>query len=215
MFVGHYSASLAAKAADRRVPLWVYAAAAQWLDVLWSLLLLAGVEKVAGNPSRIEGLDFIYYPYSHSLLAALLWSVIAFGVTRFALRTSSRSAMLVAAVVFSHWLLDLVAHHPDLPLWPGSNAKVGLSLWDLGPGEHLLEILLLTIGGVAWALSERRWIAPAIFVAIATLLMIGSGATKPRSTSVDSVHIALVSLASYLGIILVAFLLDRRSRRAS
>lgn len=211
MFVGHYSASLAARAVDRRVPLWTYVAAAQWLDILWSLLLIAGVERVAGDPSRTEGLDFISYPYSHSLVAALLWSLIALMLARLALRTSFRSAMVIAAVVFSHWLLDLIVHHPDLPLWPGSSARLGFSLWDLGSGEHLFEVILLAIAGTVWAIRERRWIAPSIFVAVAAALMAASGAAKPQSTSVDPLRIGLLSLATYVGFVFLAFLVDRRS----
>lgn len=214
MFVGHFSTSLAARAADRRVPLWLYVAAAQWLDIVWAVLLLAGVERVSGDPSRSEGLDFISYPYSHSLLAALLWSLIWLVVIRAALKTSLRSASLVAAVVFSHWILDLIVHHPDLPLWPGRSPKLGLSLWDLGSGEHLIEIVLLAIAGTAWGISERRSIAPAIFVGIGTLLMIGAGAAKPQSTAINPVQIALVSLATYAGFTFVAVLLGGPSRRS-
>ena len=212
MFVGHFSASLAAKAADRSVPLWVYVAAAQWLDIVWSVLLLAGLERVSGDPSRSEGLDFISYPYSHSLVAALLWSLISLVVIKAALKTSLRSAALVAAVVLSHWVLDLIVHHPDLPLWPGRSPKLGLSLWDLGSGEQLIEIVLLAIAGIAWGISERRWIAPAIFVGIGALLMLGSGATKPQSIAVNPVQIGLVSLTTFAGFTLMAFFLGGRSR---
>jgi hypothetical protein len=212
VFVGHFSASLAAKAADRSVPLWVYVAAAQWLDIVWSVLLLAGLERVSGDPSRSEGLDFISYPYSHSLVAALLWSLIPLVVIKAALKTSLRSAALVAAVVLSHWVLDLIVHHPDLPLWPGRSPKLGLSLWDLGSGEQLIEILLLAIAGIAWGISERRWIAPAIFVCIGALLMLGSGATKPQSTAVNPVQIGLVSLTTFAGFTLMAFFLGGPSR---
>lgn len=212
MFIGHYSASLAAKSSDRRVPLWVFVGAAQWLDIVWATLIILGIEKVAGDPSRTEGLDFLSYPYSHSLMAALVWSAAAFVAARFAFRTDLKSAGLVAAALFSHWLLDLIVHHQDLPLWPGKSPKLGLALWDLGRGEQAIEVILLAIAGIAWGMSERRWFASAVFVGVAAMLMIGSGATKPRSNIVNPIQIGLVGLATYLGMTFIAYLLERPRR---
>lgn len=213
MFIGHYSASLAARSSDRRLPLWVYVGAAQWLDIVWAMLIVFGVEKIAGDPSRTEGLDFTSYPYSHSLLAALLWSALAFIAARIALKADPKSAGLVAVVVFSHWLLDLVVHHQDLPLWPGKSPKLGFALWDLGHGEQAIEIILLAMAGIAWGISQGRWFVSAIFVGIAAMLMIGSGATKPHSSIVSPVQVGLVGLAIYLGMTFVAYLLDPDARR--
>ena len=46
MFVGHYGVSYAAKPFAPRVPLWVWFIAVQWLDVIWSVLVLTGIEKL-------------------------------------------------------------------------------------------------------------------------------------------------------------------------
>jgi hypothetical protein len=54
--------------------------------------------------------------------------------------------MLVGALVFSHWALDLVVHRPDLPLWPGASPKVGLGLWNSIVGTILVEWALFSAG---------------------------------------------------------------------
>src|SRR3989442_8660703 len=129
MFVGHHGVSFAAKRADKTIPLWVLFIAVQLLDVFWGVFVLLGVEKVRVVPgfTRTNALDLYYMPYTHSLVAAVLWSAAAFAVYRLAARRGSIAALVVAAAVFSHWILDLVVHVPDLPLYDDT-AKVGLGL---------------------------------------------------------------------------------------
>ena len=78
MFVGHYGVSFAAKRADRTIPLWTLFLAVQLLDVIWAPLILLGVEKVRIVPgfTATNPLDLYYMPYTHSLVAALVWSVV-------------------------------------------------------------------------------------------------------------------------------------------
>lgn len=149
VFVGHYAVSFAAKRAAPTVPLWVLFIAVQLLDVAWAPLVLFGVEKVRIVPgfTASNPLDLYYMPYTHSLLAALLWSLGAFVCYRFvASRGSRAAAVIVAAAVFSHWVLDLVVHRPDLPLYDNT-AKLGLGLWNLPGPAFALEIALL-FGGM-------------------------------------------------------------------
>src|SRR3954447_19026816 len=115
MFAGHYGAGLGAKAAERRVPLWVLFLAVQLLDVVWAVLVLLDVEKVKVVPRLLDASDyrFDFYPWSHSLTAAVGWSLLAYAAVRVAAPVawrSSRAARLVAAAVFSHWPLDLIVH---------------------------------------------------------------------------------------------------------
>src|SRR5215471_1915811 len=119
MFVGHYGVSFAAKKSDPEIPLWVLFVAVQLLDVAWAPLVLAGIEKVRIVPgvTASNPLDLYYMPYTHSLVYAL--------VTR--RRPAATAALIVGAAVFSHWVLDLVVHRPDLPLYDNA-AKVGLGL---------------------------------------------------------------------------------------
>jgi hypothetical protein len=128
MFVGHYGISFAAKKADASIPLWVLFIAVQLLDVAWAPLVVLGVEKVRIVPgiTTSNPLDLYYMPYTHSLVAAILWSVGAFVLYRLVAPPSHRvAAVLVALAVFSHWVLDLLVHRPDLPLYDDA-AKVGL-----------------------------------------------------------------------------------------
>src|SRR5712664_3748308 len=110
MFVGHYGVSFAAKRGDRSIPLWVLFLAVQLLDVFWSFFVLVGIEKVRIVPgiTASNPLDLYYMPYTHSLVAALLWSLAAYFLYRLAApRSRKAAAFVVAAAVFSHWILDL------------------------------------------------------------------------------------------------------------
>ncbi len=150
MFVGHYSAALAAKAAEPRGPLWTYVAAAQLLDIGWSSLVMAGVEKVRFDPD-LPGSFLVldYMPFTHSLPAAILWLLAGAGLCRWLMKMPWRVAGLVGLVVFSHWIGDFLVHRPDLQLLivPG---RVGLAWWDYPMPELLLEAGLIGLTGAAW-----------------------------------------------------------------
>src|SRR5918995_3967004 len=106
MFVGHYGVSFAAKRFEPAIPLWLLFVAVQWLDVVWAPLVLLGVERVRIVPgiTASNPFDLYYMPYTHSLVAALLWSAAAFLLYRIVVRRSSRAApVVVATAVFSHW----------------------------------------------------------------------------------------------------------------
>jgi hypothetical protein len=149
MFVGHYGVSFAAKRAEPAIPLWVLFLAVQLLDVLWAPFVLLGIEKVRIVPgiTASNPLDLYYMPYTHSLLAAIGWSVVAFLVYRAVRPVPPRAAAIVGLAVFSHWVLDFLVHRPDLPLYDNT-AKVGLGLWNLPAVALGLEALLLF--GAMW-----------------------------------------------------------------
>src|SRR5436853_1769134 len=150
MFVGHYGVSFAAQRGDKTIPLWVLFLAVQLLDVFWSVFVLCGIEKVRIAPriTASNPLDLYYMPYTHSLVAALLWSLAAYVAYRAirAFGASHRAARRVALAVFSHWVLDLVVHRPDLPLYDNA-AKIGLGLWNYPAPAFLLEVIVL-FGGM-------------------------------------------------------------------
>jgi hypothetical protein len=150
MFVGHYGVSFAARRVAPSIPLWVLFIAVQLLDVFWAPFILLGIEKVRIVPgiTASNPLDLYYMPYTHSLLAALLWSAGAFLVYRlFARRgTVGKAAFVVAVAVLSHWILDFLVHRPDLPLYDNT-AKVGLGLWNIPAVAFGLEAALL-FGGM-------------------------------------------------------------------
>ncbi len=149
MFVGHYGVSFAAKKAEPAIPLWVLFIAVQLLDVLWAPFVLLGIEKVRIVPgiTASNPLDLYYMPYTHSLVAAIGWSVVAFLVYRALRPAPARAAAIVGLAVFSHWVLDFLVHRPDLPLYDNT-AKVGLGLWNLPAVALGLEALLLF--GAMW-----------------------------------------------------------------
>ena len=147
MFVGHTAVALAAKSKAPTVSLGWLVASAFALDVLWPIFLLAGLERVSIVPgaTAFNPLVFDSYPWSHSLLMASVWGLCAMGMARWrALPTGI--AWLIGALVVSHWLLDAVAHVPDLPLWPGPSPRIGLGLWNSVPGALLVEGVLYLLG---------------------------------------------------------------------
>jgi hypothetical protein len=150
MFVGHLAVALAAKKVEPRVPLGAAVAAAFGIDLLWPLLLLAGAEVVRVNPgdTAFTHLAFDSYPWSHSLLMVLVWSVLA-GTAAKWLLGSWRVGVVIGALVASHWGLDFIAHRPDLPLWP-AGPTVGLGLWKSISATILLEGALLTLGALLY-----------------------------------------------------------------
>ncbi|MBL9097517.1 MAG: hypothetical protein JNK07_11370 [Alphaproteobacteria bacterium] len=149
MFIGHYGPALAAKAFAKTVPLWVLFVAAQWVDFLWATFVILGVEKVRliANFFGMSPLDLFYMPYTHGLPSAVLLSLFIGGVAAAAL-PGNRTAILVAvaATAFSHWLLDLVVHRPDLPLI-FDEMKVGFGLWAYPYVSVPVEIALM-FGGL-------------------------------------------------------------------
>jgi len=160
MFVGHYSAAFLAKRVEPRVPLWLLFIAAQLVDIIWDLFVLLGIEKLRLVPgiTASNPLDLYYMPYTHSLVAAVVWAVAAGLLSRRAgWVTSGQGALLVGLVVASHWVLDFVVHRPDLPLLDDS-MKVGLGLWKLPLVSLALEIGLLG-GALALCLHNDTFAA--------------------------------------------------------
>jgi len=146
MFIGHYALALAAKRAAPRTSLGTLFLAVQLADMLWPAFLLLGWEQahlVPGpNPFLILWLDSI--PISHSLLTLIAWGVLFAAVYR--MRTGyAKGAIVVALGVVSHWVLDVVTHRPDMPLYPGG-PKLGLGLWNSVPGTVIIEVGMFAAG---------------------------------------------------------------------
>lgn len=211
MFVGHYAASLAAKAIEPRAPLWTYVIGAQLIDIGWGALVMAGVEKVRIDPSLPgSSLDLYHMPYTHSLPAVVLWSLAAALAVRFLLRLPMRAAVFVGLAVFSHWILDLVVHRPDLELWFG-DGKVGFGLWNYPVPEQAVEIGLLALGAAAWAWLRGRqgqalwpvllFVTVLVAVQITAMVMPGGGG--------GGASLGATAIAIYLVIGLIAWPLDR------
>jgi hypothetical protein len=165
MFVGHYSVAFAVKSEKDKIPLWVLFVAVQFLDYIWATLVLLGIEKLRVIKGFTAGsmIDSYFHPYSHSLIAAIVWSgfagIIYKPVCRWLGYFYTRSAaFIVGLVVFSHWVLDLIAHPRDLAIYD-ETWKVGFGMWNYRDPEFALEIALLA-GGII--LYLRRNVMPAI-----------------------------------------------------
>jgi hypothetical protein len=147
MFVGHFALGFAAKRAVPRVSLGVLFAAAQFADLLWPVLVAAGLEQVAIDPGNtaFTPLDFISYPYSHSLLLLVVWGVVLGAAYRAVTHRNGRTLAVLTALVVSHWVLDVITHRPDIPLYPGG-PKVGLGLWNSVGATIAIELTMYAAG---------------------------------------------------------------------
>jgi hypothetical protein len=210
MFVGHYAVSFAAAKRSAAIPLWVLFVAVQLLDFGWAVLVLLGVEKVRIVPgiTASNPFDLYFMPYTHSLVAALLWSAGAFVVYRLAVRRGGNTAaFIVAAAVFSHWILDFVVHRPDLPLYDDTG-KVGLGLWNWPAPALGLEAALL-FGGLWIALrngAPRRTATTVFCVAMLAIQAYVFFGPPPVSDKAA----AVTALASYVVFAVVIRLLEGR-----
>lgn len=212
MFVGHYGVSFAAKRAEPSIPIWVLFLAVQFLDILWAPFVLLGIEKVRIVPgfTASNPLDLYFMPYTHSLVAALLWSCAGGLVYQLVARPSRRRASLVIGLaVFSHWVLDFIVHRPDLPLYDNS-AKVGLGLWNAPALAFSLEAALL-FGGIWLCLRGRRarsrgtMVFGVVMLAIQAYVFFG----PPPASDHAAASTALIAYGVFAAVIW--WLLDRRT----
>ncbi|HEY7169506.1 MAG TPA: hypothetical protein VH417_01595 [Vicinamibacterales bacterium] len=197
MFIGHFAVGLAAKRVTPRISLAVLFLAAQFADVLWPVLLALGFEQVRIAPGNtaFTPLDFVSYPYSHSLALLAVWAVVVGGGYR-AIAGGRGTAVTLGLLVLSHWLLDYLTHRPDMPLYPGG-PKVGLGLWNSVAATLVIEIAMFAYGVFLYVRATRardavgRW----GFVAmIAVLLLIYlanlAGGAPPSVTAIWTAGIA-------------------------
>jgi hypothetical protein len=156
MFIGHFGAGLAAKKIDSKPSLGTLFLASQFIDLLWPVFLLFGLEKVKIEPDNtaFTPLNFILYPFSHSLLGVLIWSVL-FGTVYYIIKKNYQSSILLGALVLSHWVLDLLTHKPDLQIFPWSDFKVGLGLWNSIPLTMIVEGAIFFAGTYLYLQSTK------------------------------------------------------------
>jgi hypothetical protein len=160
MFVGHYSVAFACRTERNKIPLWFLFVAVQFLDYIWATLVLLGIEKLRVIKGFTAGsmLDSYFHPYSHSLITAVIWSVVAAFIYKTVCGRHSRhynkaAPLIIGLAVFSHWILDLIAHPRDLAIYD-NRWKVGFGLWNHRDPEFALEIALLA-GGIALYLTRN------------------------------------------------------------
>lgn len=199
MFLGHYAVALGAKKAAPGTSLGTFILAAQLVDLLWPVFLLLGWERVRVDPGNtaVTPLDFVSYPWTHSLVATAAWGI-ALGLAYWLVRRYPRGAVVVGLLVISHWVLDALVHAPDLPVTPGGETRVGLGLWDSLPATLVLELGLFAAG--AWIYSRATeavdrtgaWSFRAL-IAVLALIYAGNlfGGAPPGETEVAVVTLGL------------------------
>src|SRR5580698_91680 len=145
MVIGHFAVGFAAQRFAPRSSEALLLAAPLLADMLWPLFLLLGWEQVRIDPgnTRYTPLDFVSYPWSHSLLMLCVWAS-AFGGIYHAITRYRAGAIAIWIGVVSHWVLDWVTHRPDMPLYPGG-ARYGLGLWNSIAGTMLVEFLMFAV----------------------------------------------------------------------
>ena len=148
MFLGHFGPAFAARKASPSISLGALFLACQFADLLWPTLVLAGIERVEIEPgaTTFTPLDFVSYPYSHSLVALILWAVIVGTIYMMATRAPAAAAVTLGLLVLSHWALDYITHRPDMPLTMGGPQRLGLGLWNSVPGTLATEFAIFGAG---------------------------------------------------------------------
>ncbi len=212
MLVGHLGIGFLAKRTEPRLSLGTLVFAAMLADILWTIFMMLGLERVTfgtglGAGNYFEAVDVAL---SHSLLMGVLWGVLfAFAYTR--MRPWGRTAWLLAAVVISHWGLDVVSHRPDMPLAPATSTRLGLGLWTSLPATLAVEGGLWAISIVLYvrATAARKRAGTYMFWIVALLLTLvwynniaGPPPANPRSAS-------LASFTLFTLIVLWGYWIDR------
>lgn len=211
MFVGHFAVALMAKRASPRLSLPVLFTAVQLADILWPSFILLGVEhsRIVPGITAASPLDLYDFPYSHSLLTSLLWS--ALFAAPFLAQRRLRDAVLIAGCVFSHYLLDLVTHRPDMPLAPGSDVRWGLGLWNHVALSIAVEALLFGAGVILYIRGTRATSRMGSLGLAALVLVLGGawlgGVFGPPPPSIQVVAISALCMTPI--VVLWSWAIDR------
>ena len=175
MFLGHYALAFGVKRLAPEVSLGTWFLACQFADLLWPTLLLLGYEAVEIDPGNtaVTPLNFVRYPYSHSLVMLALWSALFALLYRAAKGWRPNAISVLSALVFSHFVLDFITHRPDLPITVSGSRRVGLGLWNSLTGTLAAESLMFIAGLVIYtSVTRARDRAGAIGLWSLTVLLV-------------------------------------------
>lgn len=203
MFIGHFAVAFASKRVAPRVSLGTLVVAAAFLDVVWPVLVLLGIEhfRIVPGFTAVNPFDFVYYPWSHSLVMTLGWALLL-ALIYLAVKGDRVGAVWVGIAVASHWVLDFVSHRPDMPLYPGGTERLGLSLWNSLAATFAVEGAMFALaialyvrvtrardrtGGIAW------WALVALLLA---LYVPGPWSPPPPSENVVAI-MGIIALAIF------------------
>jgi hypothetical protein len=211
MFLGHFGVGFGAKAAAPKVSLGSLFLAAQFIDLIWPTLLMLGIERVniRTDGNQYPPLDFVYYPYSHSLLAVMIWALL-FASVYYLIRRSRTGALVLGLAVISHWLLDLIVHYPDLPLYLGDSPLLGFALWSSPMSEMALELSIFALGVWLYLRTTRpmdttgKWALWSLVALLVVIHLANSFGSPPPSVTA----LAWVGQAQWL-LVAWAYWVDR------
>jgi hypothetical protein len=214
VFIGHYSAALIAKRAQPKLSLGALFLCAQFLDLLFMSLVIVGVEKVRIVPgfTEVNPYDLYFMPYSHSLVASVVWAAIVFAFFNVTLK-SRAGAFAMALVVFSHFALDLPMHTPDLPLAGDDSQLLGLGLWRNRWASLAVELACVAVGVALWLRSDARPLERARGRTIAfVVVLVGLTLATPFMPDPSGpTAMAAQALAAYLALAFFAQRVDARA----
>lgn len=218
MFLGHYGVALALKRAEPKLSLGTLFVAVQLADLLWAIFILLGWEhaRIVPGYTAVTPIEFLDYPISHSLIAAIIWGVVAAALYySWPTRDTTRhwqAALIVGLAVFSHYPLDVLVHVPDLPISGNDSPKLGLGLWNNPTATIVAELLLLGIGlAVYVVLRSHRHPARAGRLLVVVLVLVGTyfaslyGPLPPNMPTV-----AVSGIVFFLAVAALAAWADRR-----
>lgn len=218
MFLPHFGAAFAGRAAFRRPNLGWFIAACQLPDLIWPLFVLGGVERLAIDPGNTAytPLDFQHYPWTHSLLMVVGWGA-ALGALYFLRARNGRGAALIAAVAVSHWVLDWISHDPDLQLVPWSDARYGLGLWNSVPATLAVELGLFAPAVYAYVrvTSARDRIGSVGLWSVVGLLLVSMLGAAFGPPPPDARTVAVSALLIWLFVPLTTWIDNHRVARGT
>jgi hypothetical protein len=210
MFIGHFALGFAVKRAAPRVSLGTLMLATTFVDLVWPVLLLTGLEhvRIAPGITRFTPLDFYDYPITHSIPGGLLWAALVSGLWYWRHRLA-RAAIVIAALVMSHWVLDAITHRPDMPVLP-NGPYVGLGLWNSVIATMVVEMAMFVAGVTIYVKMTRprdrvgRWSLVGLIAFLLLAYVPNAFAPPPPSAQA----IAYVGLAGWL-LVLWPYWIDR------
>ena len=193
MFLGHIAVGFASKRVAPKAPLGFLMTAPVFADLLWPIFLMFGIEsvRIAPGTTSFTPLDFISYPWSHSLLMLIIWGL-GLALLARASKIYARGAWVIAAGVVSHWVLDWATHRPDMPLVPWGGPKLGLGLWNSVPGTVIVESAMFVAGLWIYVRTTRArgWAGHVSLWSFVALMVLAYCASSfgPPPPSVDALE---------------------------
>jgi hypothetical protein len=218
MFIGHFAVGLALKRADKSLSLGLLFTAAQLSDLIYGITLLIGAEKVSiiAGANPLTSAEYTFFPYSHSLLATLLWAgLVALTFITVPFKSTlpkSKTALIMATAVLSHFILDAIVHNPEMDLLGNGVYKIGLGLWNYPYASYIVEALLLTAGLWIYLRTTKstafsgKYGLPILSVILLTLNAVNTFGLYPTTTE----NFAVTMLIVYLGTTAIASWLNRK-----